>query len=311
MSHIASKPLAVQNCLEFKRFFPIGGAMPTITEIPKAAPKAVAEKPVAPPWPEPPKAPPFSEYKPMFSDSLIGGTGEEMKRKTATTTFSFIFQCVLLAIMALIPLMFTEALPKGQLLTFLVAPPPPPPPPPPAAPTVKVVRETDVLNSGALRTPSRIPKKVEMIKEEDTPPPSQTGGVVGGIPGGIPGGQLGGVIGGIIGSTSSITAVPKLEPVKRIRVSQGVTQGLLVHKVEPQYPKIALAARITGVVQLKAIIGKDGNIRELQTLSGPPLLVPSAIDAVKQWHYRPYLLNGEAVEVETSVTVTFQLSGAS
>jgi protein TonB len=74
------------------------------------------------------------------------------------------------------------------------------------------------------------------------------------------------------------------------------------------YPKIALAARITGVVQLKAIIGKDGNIRELQALSGPPLLVPSAIDAVKQWHYKPYLLNGEAVEVETSVTVTFQLT---
>jgi protein TonB len=209
--------------------------------------------------------------------------------------------------MALLPLMFTEALPKGQLLTFLVAPPPPPPPPPPAAPAVKVVRETDVTNSGALRTPTRIPKKIEMIKEEDTPPPSPSGGVVGGIPGGIPGGQLGGVIGGIIGSTS-VAAVPKLEPVKRIRVSQGVTQGLLVHRVEPLYPKIALAARITGVVQLKAIIGKDGNIKELQALTGPPLLVPSAIDAVKQWHYKPYLLNGEAVEVETSVTVTFQLS---
>lgn len=286
--------------------------MPTITEMPKVTgPKPALEKAVTQPRPEVPAVPVVREYKPMFSDSLIGGTGEERKRKTATTTFSFIFQCVLLGIMALLPLMFTEALPKGQLLTFLVAPPPPPPPPPPAAPTVKVVRETDVLNNGALRTPTRIPKKIEMIKEEDTPPPSQTSGVVGGIPGGVPGGQLGGVIGGIIGSTSSISAIPKLEPVKRIRVSQGVTQGLLVHKVEPQYPKIALAARITGVVQLHAIISKDGNIKELQTLSGPPLLIPSAIDAVKQWRYRPYLLNGEAVEVETSVTVTFQLSGTS
>lgn len=285
--------------------------MPTITEIPKVTgPKPTPEKTVTQPRPEVPSAPVIREYKPMFSDSLIDGTGAELKRKTATTTFSFIFQCVLLGIMALLPLMFTEALPKGQLLTFLVAPPPPPPPPPPAAPAVKVVRETDMTNSGALRTPTRIPKKIEMIKEEDTPP-AQTGGVVGGIPGGVPGGQLGGVIGGIIGSTSSITAVPKLEPVKRVRVSQGVTQGLLVHKVEPQYPKIALAARITGVVQLHAIISKDGNIKELQALSGPPLLIPAAIDAVKQWHYRPYLLNGEAVEVETSVTVTFQLSGAS
>jgi protein TonB len=203
--------------------------------------------------------------------------------------------------------MFTEALPKAQLLTFLIAPPPPPPPPPPAAPMVKVVRETDVLNNGGLRTPSRIPKKVEMIKEEEAPPPAPTGGVVGGIPGGIPGGQLGGVIGGIISSTS-MAAVPKLEPVKRIRVSQGVTQGLLIRKIQPPYPAIALAARITGVVELKAIIGKDGTIKELQALSGPPLLIPAAINAVKQWHYRPYLLNGEAVEVETSVTVTFQFA---
>jgi protein TonB len=146
-----------------------------------------------------------------------------------------------------------------------------------------------------------------MIKEEEAPPPAPTGGVVGGIPGGIPGGQLGGVIGGIISSTS-MAAVPKLEPVKRIRVSQGVTQGLLIRKIQPPYPAIALAARITGVVELKAIIGKDGTIKELQALSGPPLLIPAAIKAVKQWHYRPYLLNGEAVEVETSVTVTFQFA---
>ena len=283
--------------------------MATITEMTKTATPERVAAPAKPAPPTPPQVPVIPQYRPMFSDSLLGETGLERKRKRATTTFSFIIQCFLLAIMALIPLMFTEALPRAQLLTFLVAPPPPPPPPPPAAPTVKVVRETDILNSGALRTPTRIPQKIEMIKEEDTPPPSATGGVVGGIPGGVPGGQLGGVIGGIIGSTSSIAAVPKLEPVKRIRVSQGVTQGLLVHRVEPLYPKIALAARITGVVQLRAIIGKDGNIRELQALSGPPLLIPSAIDAVKQWHYRPYLLNGEAVEVETNVTVTFTLSG--
>jgi protein TonB len=170
------------------------------------------------------------------------------------------------------------------------------------------VHETDMMNNGALRTPSRIPKKVEMIKEEEAPPPAPVGGVVGGIPGGIPGGQLGGVIGGIISSSSSLGAVPRLEPVKRIRVSQGVTQGLLVRKVQPPYPTIAQAARITGVVLLKAIIAKDGTIKELQAISGPPLLIPAAIDAVKQWRYRPYLLNGEAVEVETSVTVTFQLS---
>jgi len=281
--------------------------MPTITETPNQVVEEHLPQRIAPALVVLPKTAVVSEYRPMFSDCLLDETAHEVKRKTFSTVGSFIFQCILLAFMALLPLMFTEALPKAQLLTFLIAPPPPPPPPPPAAPMVKVVRETDVLNNGGLRTPSRIPKKVEMIKEEEAPPPAPTGGVVGGIPGGIPGGQLGGVIGGIISSTS-MAAVPKLEPVKRIRVSQGVTQGLLIRKIQPPYPAIALAARITGVVELKAIIGKDGNIKELQALSGPPLLIPAAINAVKQWHYRPYLLNGEAVEVETSVTVTFQFA---
>ncbi len=171
-----------------------------------------------------------------------------------------------------------------------------------------MVRQTDMLNNGQLRTPSRIPKKVELIREEEAPPPAITGGVVGGIPGGIPGGQLGGVIGGIISSTPT-TFVPKLEPVKRVRISQGVTKGMLLHKIEPPYPKLALAARITGVVLLKAIISRDGEIKELQVVSGHPILVPAAIDAVKQWRYRPYLLNGEPVEVETNISVTFQIAG--
>src|SRR5581483_2759058 len=265
--------------------------MATITETP-SAPK-VESRPHGVPESrrETLQFPAVPQYRVTFSDSLLGEDELDRKRKAWTRTFSFTLQCILLAIMAILPLMFTEALPKGQLLTFLVAPPPPPPPPPPAAPEVRVVRETDVLKTGALRTPSRIPQKIEMIREEEAPPP-QAGGVVGGVPGGIPGGQLGGVIGGIISSTP-VASVPKLEPVKRIRVSQGVTQGLLVHRVEPIYPRIALAARITGVVQLKAIIGKDGTIRELEAVQGSPLLVPAALDAVRQWRYRPYLLNGE------------------
>ncbi len=163
------------------------------------------------------------------------------------------------------------------------------------------------MNNGQLRTPTRIPQKVEIIREEEAPP-AITGGVVGGIPGGIPGGQLGGVIGGIISSTPTATFIPKLEPVKRVRVSQGVTKGMVLRKVEPAYPKLGLAARITGVVLLKAIISKEGEIKELQVVSGHPILVPAAIDAVRQWRYRPYLLNGEPVEVETNISVTFQIA---
>ena len=207
----------------------------------------------------------------------------------------------------MIPLIYTEALPKQQLMTFLVAPPPPPPPPPPpAAAPVHVIKkiETD-LNNGALRTPTAIPKKIAMIKE-DEPPPAMAG-VTGGVAGGVPGGQMGGVIGGII--SSAPVAVPKVATPQKVRVSQGVSEGLLLHKVTPNYPPLAKQARIQGAVVLQATIGKDGNIQNLRVLSGHPMLTQSALDAVRQWKYKPYLLNGEAVEVETTVQVNFTLSG--
>jgi protein TonB len=195
-------------------------------------------------------------------------------------------------------------------MTFLVAPPPPPPPPPPpAAVPIKVVKQiqSDIVN-GQLRTPTKIPEKVQMIKEEDAPPPVMaTGGVVGGVPGGVPGGQMGGVIGGIISSTP--VAVPRVATPQRVRVSQGVSQGLLIRKVQPVYPPLARQARIQGNVVLQAEISKDGTIENLRLMSGHPMLAPSAIEAVKQWRYKPYFLNGEPVEVETQITVIFSLSG--
>jgi periplasmic protein TonB len=282
--------------------------MPTVIEIHEPEVKeAVRPQPVVRPGVPAANLPPVPA-RVLFSDSLLDTSEGERKRRSTATTVSFIVECVILGVFLIVPLMFTDVLPAQQFLTFLVAPPPPPPPPPPAAAPVKVVRQTDLLNNGALRTPTRIPQKVEMVKEEEAPPPA-TGGVVGGVPGGIPGGQLSGVIGGIISSTPTASIIPKLEPVKRIRISQGVTQGMVIRKVEPAYPKLALSARVTGVVQLKAIISRDGQIKELQVVSGHPILVPAALDAVKQWRYRPYLLNGEPVEVETNITVTFQLAG--
>ncbi len=254
------------------------------------------------------------QLRPIFSDSLLRYEGQK-GRQTWATLASFILQCVMLGVLLLLPLYFTEGLPKSQLLTFLVAPPPPPPPPPPAAQQpARIMKQiqSDLLSGGELRTPTRIPLKVQMIKEEEAPPPMPGGGgVLGGVPGGIPGGQLGGVIGGIVSSTSSLKSVPKLQPVlpQRIRISQGVTKGLLVHKVEPPYPVLAKSARIQREVVLKAIIDKEGNIQDLQLVSGHPMLVSAAIDAVRQWHYRPYLLNGQPVEVETTVTVIFSLTG--
>jgi|HubBroStandDraft_5_1064220.scaffolds.fasta_scaffold50876_2 TonB family protein len=96
---------------------------------------------------------------------------------------------------------------------------------------------------------------------------------------------------------------------QRIRVSQGVEQGLLVTKIQPQYPPDAKDQHIQGVVLLSVTIDKQGNVANIQVVSGPDSLVPASIEAVKQWKYRPYLLQGIAVEVETQVTVNFTLEG--
>ncbi len=245
----------------------------------------------------------------MFEDSLLESGGRLKTRRGRTTTFAIFLEICLIGLMVLMPLIFTEALPKQQLMTFLVAPPPPPPPPPPAAAPVKIVKQvqTDIVN-GELRTPTKIPQKVQMIKEDEAPPPVMgSSGVIGGVPGGIPGGQMGGVIGGIISSTP--VAVPKVATPQRVRVSQGVSAGLLVRRVNPVYPPLARQARISGQVVLRAVISKDGSIENLTLVSGHPMLAPAAIDAVKQWKYRPYLLNGEPVEVDTEVLVNFTLAG--
>lgn len=240
----------------------------------------------------------------MFEDSLIESGGRLKTNRGRTAAISFGLQAILVGILVLIPLLITEALPKQQLTTFLVAPPPPPPPPPPAAP-VHIVRQvqTDIVNN-QLRTPTRIPQKVQMIKE-DAAPPMQ--GVMGGVAGGIPGGSAGGVIGGIISSTNVVA--PKVEAPQRIRVSSGVSTGNLIRKVTPQYPNIARTAHIAGSVILEAEISKEGDVVNLHVIGGPPLLRQAAIDAVKQWKYRPYLLNGEPVVVDTQVTVIFSLGG--
>jgi protein TonB len=243
----------------------------------------------------------------MFEDSLIESGNRFKTKRLSTTVLSFTLQVLLIGVLILIPLIYTDALPKTQLMTFLVAPPPPPPPPPPpAAAPVRVVRAVSEMVNGELRQPSKIPSKVQMIREDEAPPDLGAGGVPGGVPGGIPGGSAGGVIGGILSSTA---ALPKVATPQRVRVSSGVSTGLLIKKVTPNYPQLAKQARIQGSVVLQAEISKEGTIQNLQLISGHPMLAPAAIEAVKQWRYKPYLLNGEPVAVETQVVVNFSLSG--
>jgi protein TonB len=254
----------------------------------------------------------------MFEQTFVEGRGKT--NTTWTVLVSFAGQVVLIGIAILIPMIYFDALPKSQLTSFLVAPPPPPPPPPPpAAAPIKVVKVIPrQFDAGRLMAPKVVPKEIAVIKEEEMAPPSSGGvGVVGGVPGGVPGGTPGGVIGGIIGSVPTAAPPPPPPPVKqevkqaapqRIRVGGNVQQALLIRQPKPVYPPLAKQARIQGVVRLNAIIGKDGTIQNLTVASGHPLLVPAAMEAVKQWVYKPTLLNGEPVEVVTQIDVNFTLS---
>jgi protein TonB len=248
----------------------------------------------------------------MFEQTFVDGG---KTRKPWTVLLSFIAQILVIVIAILIPMIYFDALPKNQLSSFLVAPPPPPPPPPPPAAAPKVVKIIPrQFDAGHLMQPKAVPKDIAMIKEEELPPPS-SGGVVGGVPGGVPGGTAGGVIGGIIGSVPTAApppppppAAPKPVTPSRIRVGGNVQQAKLIRQPKPIYPPLAKQARISGVVKLNAIIGKDGTIQNLTVASGHPLLIPAALEAVKQWVYQPTLLNGEAVEVVTQIDVNFTLS---
>jgi protein TonB len=254
----------------------------------------------------------------MFEQTFVDGVGKT--NKSWTVVVSFVGQIALITVAVILPLIYTEVLPSTTLQSFLVAPPPPPPPPPPAAaPPVKVVKVIPrQFDAGKLMAPKSVPKEIATIKEEELPPPSSgVAGVVGGVSGGVAGGAVGGVLGGIIGGIPSAAPPPPPPPVAapkkeaaptRIKVGGNVQGAMILKKTSPIYPQLAKSARVSGVVHLAAIIAKDGTIQELHSLGGPALLIQAAMDAVKTWVYKPTMLNGEPVQVETTIDVNFTLN---
>src|SRR5262250_2083504 len=240
----------------------------------------------------------------MFEEMVVSSPKGKKTNKPWTVILSGVVQATLLTVLILIPLIYTEALPKASLATLLIAPPPPPPPPA-ATPIVKVKPQVHLMDAGKLVAPKAIPKEVKIIKEEAETPDMM--GAMGGVPGGVPGGQMGGVIGGVIGGVGSAPPPPKPTQT-RIRQGGAVQAAMLVNRVQPQYPPLARQTRISGTVRLHAIISKDGSVQQLEVLSGHPLLVQAALDAVRQWKYRPTTLNGEPVEVDTTIDVIFSLN---
>ena len=245
----------------------------------------------------------------MFEEMVVSNAKNKKTNKPWTVFLSMAIQIAFLAILILIPLIYTEALPKTLMSSILLAPPPPPPPPPPPAPVqvVHVKPMAHLMEAGKLVAPKVIPKDIKIIKEEEQPP-DMGGGIAGGVPGGVAGGSMGGVIGGVIGGAGSGPPPPPKPNVTRTRVGGAVQAAKLINRVQPLYPPLARQTRISGTVKLHAIIGKSGNVEQLQVVSGHPLLVQSALDAVRQWRYQPTLLNGDPVEVDTEIDVIFSLA---
>jgi len=107
-----------------------------------------------------------------------------------------------------------------------------------------------------------------------------------------------------------VAKAPEPMPIKRIRIASRVAEANLIHDVAPQYPSEAGRARIEGAVVLMAVIGTDGSVKDVRVESGLPILAQAAMDAVRQWRYKPYLIDGEPVEVDSRITINFTLSAS-
>lgn len=254
----------------------------------------------------------------MFEQSFLprGRT-----RKPWTVAVAFVSELLFVGVLILIPLVFVQTLPSAELMSTMLYAPPPPPPPPPPAPAANqpvLVQAPRVFRANELIAPTRIPTRVAIIHDQPITSAANYG-VVGGVLGGVPGGQLGGVVGSVLSSVPAVVAPPPKPEIKSqpktaaptpsiIRVGGDVQAAKLVQRVMPQYPWLARQARLEGTVRLKAIIGADGRIQNLQVLSGNPLLIPAAMSAVEQWVYEPTYLNGNPVKIETEISVHFKLS---
>ena len=238
----------------------------------------------------------------IFRESLIA-SGKSRPRNPWAAVGALGFQLVLLLALVVIPLFHTDPLPKREILTMLYAPP---------AAASYATRLQAPAPTYTL-TSIGIPAPIRRTQEALPPPLDTTGGVVGGVSGGVVGGVPGGVPSEVLGSARSVPVLAKtLEPtpIKRIRVAARVAEANLIHDVTPQYPPEAGRARLEGTVLLMAVIGKDGSVKDVRVESGLPILAQAAIDAVRQWRYKPYMIDGEPVEVDSRITINFTLSGA-
>ena len=238
--------------------------------------------------------------------SLIESGEKLTPRNPWATVGSLIFQLLLLMAIVAIPLFHADPLAKRERLMMLRLQPPPP-----AGSNATNIQAPPKLRSMYTPKSIAIPAPVHITPEAAPPPVSIADEAVGGVPGGVVGGVPGGVLSEMLGGPRSMplpAKTPEPKPVKRIRVASGVAEANLIHDVPPQYPPEAGRERIEGTVVLLAVIGTDGCVQDVQVVSGLPILAQAAIEAVKQWRYKPYLSNGVPVEIDSRITINFTLS---
>ncbi|MGO9012253.1 MAG: energy transducer TonB [Bryobacteraceae bacterium] len=247
----------------------------------------------------------------MFEQAVLANPAKRVWSTCAGMTA----QALLVLAACLAPVVSPDVLPRARMLVSLVAPGPPVRQAP-----VEARRQPDRMvpvrpyppADGRLLLPTRPPVHAARI---DDPP-----GDVSGLPGGSLTGEGEGsnsLLPQILNSRPAVqirlqerpAAVVPPTPAAPIRLRGGdVRLAHPIYRVEPRYPKIAIIAGISGSVELEGIIGTDGRIRDLHALSGNPLLVPAALEAVRQWIYTPTLLDGKPVEVIGPITVIFRLT---
>ncbi len=240
----------------------------------------------------------------LFQSLVLTDPGDRAGHKRATFFISLGLHSALVVAVVLLPLIFYNAMPNQEALkAFFVAPleiaPPPPPPPPPAASAAAVVKPPPRINvqqPQGFVAPIDVP---DQIKPEETLDMGMEG-----VPGGVEGGVPGGVVGGVVGGLPTEAPPP---PARVVRIGGQIAQPKLLRRVEPKYPDLAVASRVTALVILEAEVDTRGYVRTVKVLRGHPLFDQPSLDAVKQWRYQPLLLNGEPTGFILTVTLNFSL----
>ena len=251
--------------------------------------------------------------KMLFAEAMLENSVTKPRRRLSDFVVSAAVELLLLATLLLLPLYFTQAIDVQQFDKTLLVVPPPPAPPPPRALARSVASKPRVMSVvGKLVMPRAIPHQVARLTEQLDGNDATAEIVPGdGVPGGVPGGQPGGVIGGVLsGAAPPAPSAINSAPRRPIRVGQGVKAPRLILGPQPVYPVLARQAKISGAVVIDAVIDTQGNIVEMRTVSGHPILALAAMEALRHWKYEPTILGGEAFPVELLVTITFAPKGA-